>query len=123
MLDALPLSGLGALDDGLAEESAHLLDSETTTKGGAEPRHITQPEDKPFHLLRGNRCATRSSYRRVKSSQLIPMPPWSTEELGSVTKLRLNPSLIIPLPPCPSLSRLLGMRIEGLYNTWRMLRV
>lgn len=29
MLDGLPLSGLRALDDGLAEEGAHLLDSGT----------------------------------------------------------------------------------------------
>ena len=36
MLDALPLSGLGALDDGLAEESAHLLDSEITTATAME---------------------------------------------------------------------------------------
>lgn len=32
VLDALPLSGLGALDDGLAEEGAHLLDPETNSE-------------------------------------------------------------------------------------------
>lgn len=32
MLDALPLSGLGALNDGLAEKGAHLLDPETSGK-------------------------------------------------------------------------------------------
>lgn len=40
MLNALPLSGLSALDDGLAEKGAHLLDPETNGNSKRQPTHV-----------------------------------------------------------------------------------
>lgn len=54
VLDTLPLSGLRALDDGLAEKGAHLLDSES--KQGVTASD--QPKHMPVSKRHGRLCAT-----------------------------------------------------------------
>lgn len=72
MLDGLPLSGLRALDDGLAEEGAHLLDSGTNHKSTQHPRNCISvfPQKQMTNTSMQIGC-TAKPWRRAESTSKL----------------------------------------------------